>query len=116
MYSLLFLNLIVPCVMLLVGSLLRKHPVKDMSSQNGYSTRSARRSQAHWNYAQSIAPEIFLRTGKQALLREVLLSILCLLLRIRPAISLAIGTAVGFFFLYQAFQLTEKAIHEKFPD
>ena len=38
MYSLLLLNLIIPFVMILVGWILKKHPVMDMKSHNGYNT------------------------------------------------------------------------------
>lgn len=59
MYSLLLLNFIVSFVMLLVGWLLKKNPVTDMSSHNGYNTPASRKSQRHWDYAQRIA-RIFL--------------------------------------------------------
>lgn len=64
MYGLLPLNLIVPYVMILVGHIFKKHPVSDMKSQNGYNTPTSRKSQAHWDYAQSIAPDIFISIGK----------------------------------------------------
>ena len=64
MYYLLFLNLIVPFVMILVGDILKKHPVSDMSKHNGYNTPTSRKSQEHWEYAQSIAPHIFMFIGK----------------------------------------------------
>lgn len=47
MYYLLFLNLIVPFVMILVGDILKKHPVSDMSKHNGYNTPTSRKSQEH---------------------------------------------------------------------
>ena len=53
MEALLILNLIMPFVMILVGYLLKKHPVLDMSTHNGYNTSVSRRSQEHWDYAQS---------------------------------------------------------------
>lgn len=42
MQALLILNLIVPFVMLVVSFLLRKHPVTDMQSHNGYNTPTSR--------------------------------------------------------------------------
>ncbi|MDO4557206.1 MAG: SdpI family protein [Lachnospiraceae bacterium] len=63
MEFLLLLNLIVPFVMILVGFMLKKHPVSDMKSNNGYNTPTSRKSQEHWNYAQSIAPDIFISLG-----------------------------------------------------
>ena len=53
--KILVLNFIMPFVILLVGSMFKKHPVSDMSSQNGYNTPASRKSQAHWDYAQEIA-------------------------------------------------------------
>ena len=38
MYGLLVLNFIIPFVMVFVGYILKKHPVKDMTSGNGYNT------------------------------------------------------------------------------
>lgn len=61
----LLLNLIIPFVMILVGYLFMKHPVWDMESHNGYNTPTSRKSQAHWDYAQSIAPGIFISLGKK---------------------------------------------------
>ncbi len=64
MQALLLLNLITPFVMVLVGAILKKHPVSDMSTQNGYNTPTSRKSQEHWDYAQEIAPDIYLSLGK----------------------------------------------------
>ena len=63
MYGLLILNFVIPFVMIFVGYILKKHPVKDMNSGNGYNTPSSRKSQEHWDYAQSIAPNIFIGIG-----------------------------------------------------
>ena len=63
MYSLLLLNLIMPFVMIFVGFILKKHPVTDIKSGNGYNTPTSRKSQGHWDYAQSIAPDIFISFG-----------------------------------------------------
>lgn len=60
MYGLIALNFIIPFVMVFVGYILKKHPVKDMTSGNGYNTPTSRKSQEHWDYAQSIAPNIFI--------------------------------------------------------
>lgn len=64
MYGLIALNFIIPFVMVFVGYILKKHPVKDMTSGNGYNTPTSRKSQEHWDYAQSIAPNIFIGIGK----------------------------------------------------
>ena len=63
MYGLIALNFIIPFVMVFVGYILKKHPVKDMTSGNGYNTPTSRKSQEHWDYAQSIAPYIFTRAA-----------------------------------------------------
>ena len=73
MYGLIALNFIIPFVMVFVGYILKKHPVKDMTSGNGYNTPTSRKSQEHWDYAQSIAPNIFIGIGKTLGLVEIVL-------------------------------------------
>lgn len=114
MYILLLLNLIIPFVMILVGVILKKHPVSDMSSHNGYNTPTARKSQAHWDYAQSIAPDIFIRLGKILLITEISLSIVLFILDVGVGVAIGIGTAVGVAYLFYAFWKTEKSIDERF--
>ena len=75
MYGLIALNFIIPFVMVFVGYILKKHPVKDMTSGNGYNTPTSRKSQEHWDYAQSIAPNIFIGIGKTLGLVEIVLCI-----------------------------------------
>ena len=82
MYGLIALNFIIPFVMVFVGYILKKHPVKDMTSGNGYNTPTSRKSQEHWDYAQSIAPNIFIGIGKTLGLVEIVLCISLLLLNI----------------------------------
>ena len=66
----LILTLIIPFVMFLVGNMLKRHPISDMRSQNGYNTPLSRKSQAHWDYAQNIAPDIFILFGVRLFLIE----------------------------------------------
>src|SRR5699024_12794978 len=82
MYGLLILNFVIPFVMIFVGYILKKHPVKDMNSGNGYNTPSSRKSQEHWDYAQSIAPNIVIGIGKTLGLVEIVLCISLLFLNI----------------------------------
>lgn len=114
MYFLLVLNLIVPFVMILVGYLFRKHPVADMDSHNGYNTPVSRISQKHWDYAQSIAPDIFIGLGKTAGVTEIILSLVLMLLRISVHFSIAAGEVVGIGFLLWGFYKTDTKIEEKF--
>ena len=93
--GMLLLNFLVPFVMILVGSILRKHPVTNMESHNGYDTPVARRSQAHWDYAQKIAPVLFIRIGKYLLAAEAVLNVVLLLLQVSANWSLAIGNGIG---------------------
>lgn len=116
MQVLLILNLIVPFVMMLVSYILKKHPVSDMRAQNGYNTSVARKSQDHWDYAQSIAPDIYLSLGKTLLIIEVVLSIMLLLLDYKVTISIAIGMCIGFGFLFLGFYITDSKILEKFQE
>jgi len=57
--------------MLLVAFQLRKRPVSDMQSHNGYNTPTSRKSKVHWDYAQKIAPDIFQHFGKVFLFRPL---------------------------------------------
>lgn len=114
MYYLLFLNLIVPFVMILVGDILKKHPVSDMSKHNGYNTPTSRKSQEHWEYAQSIAPLIFISIGKILGVVEILLSAVMFLLHMPIHIALIVGGCVGFGFMFYGFFKTDSEIEKKF--
>lgn len=114
MWASLLLNLIVPFVMVLVGTLLKKYPISDMNRQNGYSTPIARKSQAHWEYAQQIAPDIYIRLGKYLFIAEIVVSILLLFLHISIKNSIIIGSCIGFTFLFYSFYYTDGKIKERF--
>ena len=103
-------NFIVPFVMILVGNMLRKHPVADMRSHNGYNTPVSRRSQVHWDYAQKIAPEIFIRLGKYLLAAEAVLNVVLLLARVSVGWALEIGGGIGIAALIGGFYYTDLKI------
>ena len=115
MYALLLLNIIIPFVMILVGSLLKKHPVTDMDSHNGYNTPTSRKSQAHWDYAQEIAPDIFISTGVRLGIIEIVLSVLFFTLRFSAIAGIVIGNIVGFVFLILSFYKTDSKIKKDIP-
>lgn len=108
--GMLLLNFIVPLVMILVGNMLKKHPVTDMRSQNGYNTPVSRRSQVHWDYAQKFAPEIFIRMGKYLLAAEAVLNVVLLLLRVSVNWALIIGGGIGLAALIGGFLNTDSKI------
>lgn len=112
MQGLLLLNAIVPLVMTLVGAILKKCPVSDMRSQNGYNTPVSRRSQRHWDYAQEIAPGIFISMGKGLLLLEAVISIVLLMLGISVVTAVIVGTVIGFVALFGTFFYTDSRIVE----
>lgn len=114
MQALYLLNLIVPVVMVSVGVSLKKHPALDMSRQNGYNTRTSRKSQAHWDYAQQIAPEMFVSLGKYLFVLEIAVSILLLFLSVSVWYAVNIGSGIGVIGLVCGFYLTDKKIKEKF--
>jgi hypothetical protein len=116
MQAMLILNLIVPFVMVLVGSVLKKHPVSDRSRQSGYNTPISRKSQAHWDYAQGIAPDIYISLGKRLFIVETIGSILCWLLRVPLQTALLLGEGAGFGWLIYSFYYTDRKIQEKFVD
>ena len=111
---LLLLNLIVPYVMILVGYILKKHPASDMKSQNGYNTPTSRKSQAHWDYAQDIAPDIFISIGKILGVIEIILSAIMFLFHISSQNALIVGGCVGVGFLLFGFYKTDSEIEKKF--
>lgn len=116
MYALLLLNLIIPFVMILVGALLKAHPVTDMNTHNGYNTPTSRKSQAHWDYAQEIAPNIFITMGIKSGIIEVILSIFFFTLRISAVTGVVIGIIIGFVFLIWSFYVTDSKIKAQFAD
>lgn len=116
MYSLLILNLMMPFIMILVGCILKKHPITDRNSNNGYNTPTSKKSQEHWDYAQSIAPDIFIRRGKILGIAEVILNILLFILKVSVSSSITIGIVMGFIFLFWSFYETESKIKDKFAN
>ncbi|MDE7332032.1 MAG: SdpI family protein [Lachnospiraceae bacterium] len=113
MAALLLLNFITPFVMILVGYLLKKHPVSDMHKSNGYNTPVSRKSQAHWDYAQSIAPDIYISLGKYLFLFEITANVILLLLRVSIVWSVVVGTCIGMAFLFYGFYYIDSKIREK---
>lgn len=116
MYSLLLLNLIIPFVMILVGWILKKHPVMDMKSHNGYNTPASRKSQEHWDYAQNIAPYNYIFLGKILGVIEIILSVVFLGLHISISAALIVGICVGVGFLLFGFYKTDAEIERKFTE
>lgn len=113
MYFSLLLHFIIPFVMILVGDLLKRHPVTDMKSGNGYSTPTSRKSQEHWNYAQSIAPDNFIAFGKILGVVEIILSVAMFLLQVSVSNALILGTCMGIAFLLYGFYKTEQEVNKK---
>lgn len=114
MYALLLLNFIVPFVLFLVAAILKKKPATDMSMSKGYNTPISRKSQAHWDYAQSIAPDIFMSLAKILTIVETVVSIAAFLLQLSVMNGVMIGSVVGFGFMIYGFYKTDKKIKEKF--
>lgn len=110
----LLLNLIYPFVMVFIGIILKKHKVSDMQRHNGYNTPTSRKSQAHWDYAQKIAPNIYITLGKYLFLLEIIVSMALFFLRVSDEISLMIGGGIGFTCLFSAFYYTDTKIEENF--
>ncbi|GFI47527.1 hypothetical protein IMSAGC019_02852 [Lachnospiraceae bacterium] len=114
MYSLLVINLIMPFVMIFVGHIFKKHPASDMDPNNGYNTPTSRKTQDHWNYAQSIAPDIFIFFGKILGLIEIALSAVMFLFHVPIQAALSVGGIVGWGFLFLGFYKTDSEIEKKF--
>ncbi len=116
MKLLLVLNFIIPFVMIDVGYILKRYPVADKSRGNGYNTPTSRKSQAHWDYAQSIAPGVFRETGKKLLIFVLLLDILLYFFNVNTDISITMGMVIGVGFVITAFWKVEKQIKMEFPE
>lgn len=116
MQALFILNLIIPFVMVLIGTILRKHSVLDRNGHNGYNTPISRKSQKHWEYAQKIAPNIYISFGKYLFAAEIIVSLVLLLLHVSVIISVIIGESIGFACLFFSFYYTDRKIREKFAD
>lgn len=114
MYSLLVLNLIMPFVMILVGQIFKKHPASDMDPNNGYNTPTSRKTRERWEYAQSIAPDIFISLGKILGAIEIALSALMFLLHVPVHAALSAGGFIGLGFLFLGFYKTDSEIEKKF--
>ncbi len=114
MYHFLLLNLVMPFVMIYVGHTFKKHPASDMDPNNGYNTPTSRKTQDHWNYAQSIAPDIFLFLGKILGLIEIALSAAMFLFHASIQAALSVGGIVGWGFLFLGFNKTDSEIEKKF--
>ena len=122
MKALLLLNFIIPGMLLLSSVLLKKmktpypgparNQIKWKIDFSGYNTPLSRKSKAHWDYAQQIAPAIFLRRGKQALFSAVCFTIVGLIL---PWwVGLAAGYVMGFVGMFLAFGETERELRGRF--
>lgn len=121
MKYLLILNFIVPFVMVLVAWILKKNPVSSASIKqglnsvkNGYSTPLARKSYAHWDYAQSIAPNIFRYFGRGLFVLEGIWCLLSLFFSVKVERSISFGVLMGFGIMIAAFLKTESMIRDKF--
>lgn len=73
-------------------------------------------SQAHWDYAQRIAPDIFISLGGILLIIEIIANIILLLVQASVDNSIIVGSCIGVVFLFLAFYQTESRIKEKFQD
>lgn len=104
-----FLDLITPIVMLIVGYGLKRHPRTEIGS-NGYSTPSSRKSQKAWDFAQSTAPAVFVKTGWIFLLLLIIMNTAMLLLGTGETVLKIAGWTVSVLGLAQAFIDTERRI------
>ena len=99
-----------------VRFLLKKYPVTDRISGSGYNTPASRSAQEHWDYAQEIAPDIFLGLGTRLGITEVILNVCLFIFKVSAAHSLLIGIAIGVIFLFLGFYRTETKIKNRFSE
>ena len=103
-----------PFVMVLVGYTFKKHPASDMDPNNGYNTPTSRKTREHWEYAQSIAPDIFISFGKAFGLIEIWLGVAMYLFHSSIHEILCVGVFFGMGFLFWGFYKTDLEIEKKF--
>lgn len=113
MYSLLALNFVMPFVMIYVGHRFKKHPAFDMDPNNGYNTPTSRKTREDWEYAQSIAPDIFISLGKALGLIELVLNVVMYRFQIPIQAALSLGGFVGLGFLFLGFYKTDLKIEKR---
>ena len=85
-----------------------------MDPNNGYNTPTSRKTREHWEYAQSIAPDIFISFGKALGLIEIVLSVAMYLFHILIHEILCVGVFLGMGFLFWGFYKTDSEIEKKF--
>jgi hypothetical protein len=110
LYLLNILNFIFPFVMILVGLILKKHPVDQIGS-NGYSTPTSRKSQKTWDYAQSIAPDILIYVGKVLALIILIFTIISITLRVNVDHSVSISMLLGGAGLFLSYIMIESKLN-----
>ena len=124
MRELLLLNFIIPLVMLLVSIFLKRgsHPypgparyqTKWKVDFSGYNTPLSRKSQAHWDYAQQIAPGVFLKHAIPAAVAAVLFGAAGFLWENGAQILMWCAVGIGFGCMIRAFRRVETALTDEF--
>lgn len=129
MYALLLCNFIIPLVMLLAGHILKKYPQPwpgsrldepnrpggyrwNLRFSSGYQSPRAKKSPAHWDYAQQNAPGFFIRYGKAALLVGLGCLLPALFLPAYTCVAIACTVELGC--MLEAFIATEQALKDRF--
>ena len=110
------MNLIIPVDVILVGAILKKNPVQDRASHIGYNTPASRKSQEHWNYAQRIAPDIFIRNGIILAVVEILLALVIWLFKIIPSLNFFPGIIFGVVYICYLLIHTDRKITKHFTE
>ena len=125
MKTLLLFNFIIPVVMLLASVFLKygKHPYPGPPSYgqtkwkvdlSGYNTPGSRKSQARWDYAQQIAPGVFLKHAIPAAVAAVLFGAAGFLWENGAQILMWCAVGIGFGCMIRAFRRVETALTDEF--
>lgn len=70
------MNVLIPAVMLLLGTRFQKHPPKKINHIYGYRTSRSMRSQETWKFAHETYGKLWVRLGAVLLVLAVLASVL----------------------------------------
>ena len=106
-----FASFLTPILIIFLGYYIKYKPSHKIGT-NGYDTKTSRKSQETWDYAQKIAPIYCLRLGYTFLLIN-LLSYVILSVRLDSLVILIAGAILGFLCMFLVFYVVDFKINKK---
>lgn len=109
--------LIIPAVMIIIGTIFIKRPPRRINGLYGYRTARSRKSQETWDFAHHFSGRVFLRVGTITLVPSVIVMLL-----INDRSEDTVGWIGGILelvqcaFLFLSILLTERALRKNFDE